>query len=172
MAPTITIANNGQQQNVSIQLTNHLPAETHPDATGPATSPEVSATPHGFNTTNLHAHGLHVDPLQDNVYIALQPQLNGAGMACRPTRANPVWTCNGQFTYEYKFGQTPDNGTTRIPAGTYWYHPHKHGSVGIQVPSGMAGAFIVRGDLDVIANMPPAMDEKIMVAQLIEYTGS
>ena len=27
--------------------------------------------------------------------------------------------------------------------GTHWYHPHKHGSVAIQVANGMAGAFIV-----------------------------
>ena len=31
------------------------------------------------------------------------------------------------------------------PTGTFWYHPHKHGSVGYQLASGMAGAIIVEG---------------------------
>ena len=30
--------------------------------------------------------------------------------------------------------------------GTYWYHPHHHGSADVQVASGMAGAIIVEGD--------------------------
>jgi FtsP/CotA-like multicopper oxidase with cupredoxin domain len=32
------------------------------------------------------------------------------------------------------------------PAGTFWYHPHKHGSTSIQVGSGMAGALVIKGD--------------------------
>ena len=31
------------------------------------------------------------------------------------------------------------------PAGTYWYHPHRHGSTALQVGSGMAGALVIRG---------------------------
>jgi FtsP/CotA-like multicopper oxidase with cupredoxin domain len=27
--------------------------------------------------------------------------------------------------------------------GTYWYHPHHHGSADVQLASGMAGALIV-----------------------------
>ncbi|HLL51786.1 MAG TPA: multicopper oxidase domain-containing protein, partial [Thermomicrobiales bacterium] len=30
--------------------------------------------------------------------------------------------------------------------GTYWYHPHHHGSADIQISSWMAGALIVEGD--------------------------
>jgi FtsP/CotA-like multicopper oxidase with cupredoxin domain len=32
---------------------------------------------------------------------------------------------------------------TNQSPGTHWYHPHKHGSVALQVANGMAGAFIV-----------------------------
>ena len=32
------------------------------------------------------------------------------------------------------------------PRGTYWYHPHHHGSADVQISSGMAGALIVEGD--------------------------
>lgn len=172
VAPTITITGNGQLvQPVSVVLTNHLPAEPNPAKPGPVTEAHVHDAPFGFYTTNLHVHGLHVDPLEDNVYIELQPAANGSATdpACAPTRANPVWVCNGSYTYSYNFGRTPNNGRTKIPAGTYWYHPHKHGSVGVQVASGMAGAFIVQGDLDAIPGVA-GLPERVMVAQLVAYT--
>jgi FtsP/CotA-like multicopper oxidase with cupredoxin domain len=168
VGPTISIADNGRNQTVSIELTNILPAETAPGAAGQVTQPTLNEAPHGFNTINLHTHGLHVDPLEDNVFIELQPQANGPSAPCTPTRANPVWVCNGSFTYRYNFGRTP-TGTTRIPAGTYWYHPHKHGSVGVQVASGMAGAFIVRGDLDALVGVKD-LTEHTMVLQYIPFT--
>lgn len=175
VAPTITLTGNGLPvQQVSVALTNNLPAEPQPAPPGPVTQPVVDDTPHGYNTINLHTHGLHVDPLEDNVYIELQPAANGVSPACAPTRANPVWVCNGSYTYSYNFGKAPvsptnPTGTTKIPAGTYWYHPHKHGSVGVQVASGMAGAFIVKGDLDTIPGVA-GLTENVMVAQLVEYT--
>ncbi|MFN9090558.1 MAG: multicopper oxidase family protein [Alphaproteobacteria bacterium] len=168
VGPTISIADNGQDQTVSIELTNTLPLETSSTSPGQVTQPALNEAPHGFNTINLHTHGLHVDPLEDNVFIELQPQANGQGAPCTPTRANPVWVCNGSFTYKYNFGRTP-TGTTRIPAGTYWYHPHKHGSVGIQVASGMSGAFIVRGDLDELVGVKD-LTEHTMVVQYIPFT--
>jgi FtsP/CotA-like multicopper oxidase with cupredoxin domain len=174
VAPTITITGNGQPvQPVSVVLTNNLPAEPNPAKPGPVTEAHVHDAPFGFYTTNLHVHGLHVDPLEDNVFIELQPAANGP-TACAPTRANPVWVCNGSYTYSYNFGKAPvsptnQTGTTKIPAGTYWYHPHKHGSVGVQVASGMAGAFIVQGDLDVIPGVA-GLTERVIVAQLVAYT--
>jgi len=171
VAPTITITGNGQPvQPVSVALTNFLPAEPNPAKPGPVTVAHVHDAPFGFYTTNLHVHGLHVDPLEDNVYIELQPAANGSATdpACAPTRTNPVWVCNGSYTYSYNFGRTPNNGRTQIPAGTYWYHPHKHGSVGVQVASGMAGAFIVQGDLDTIAGVA-GLTERVMVTQLVAY---
>lgn len=174
VSPTITITGNGQPvQQVSVALTNLLPAEPAPQTPGPVTQPVVDDNPHGYNTINLHTHGLHVDPLEDNVYLELQPTANGPSTACSPTSANPVWVCNGSYTYSYNFGKAPisptnPTGTTQIPAGTYWYHPHKHGSVGVQVASGMVGAFIVKGDLDAIPGVA-GLTENVMVAQLIEY---
>lgn len=35
---------------------------------------------------------------------------------------------------------------TTHPAGTFWYHPHKHGSSAIQVGSGMAGVLLIKGE--------------------------
>lgn len=77
--------------------------------------------PHCFNTTNLHSHGLWVSPTgnSDNVLLSLLPGVS--------------------FEYEYN---VPDDH----PAGTFWYHPHRHGSTSMQVGSGMAGMLIIRGD--------------------------
>ena len=169
VGPTMSIANNGEQQNLSVLLTNFLPAEASPQVTGPVGPAPLHEAPHGFNTINLHTHGLHVDPLQDNVLLELQPAANGQGASCAPTAAQPAWICNGSYTYSYNFGRTPNNGRTQIPAGTYWYHPHKHGSVGLQVASGMAGAFIVRGDLDDLDGVAK-LTEYTMVAQYIPFT--
>jgi FtsP/CotA-like multicopper oxidase with cupredoxin domain len=75
---------------------------------------------HGPNWTNIHYHGFHVTPgpTGDDVLLQIPP--------------------NADYTYGF-----------RIPAnqapGTHWYHPHKHGSVAVQVGNGMSGAFIVRG---------------------------
>jgi hypothetical protein len=82
---------------------------------------------HGLCTTNLHTHGLHVSPSgkSDNIFRQIEP--------------------GKDFTFEYKIGDTH-------PAGTFWYHPHKHGSTAYQLSNGLSGALIVEGtesnDLD------------------------
>lgn len=103
-------------ETVRIALDNKLPAE--PDC---AKSVRNINVPHCFNSTNLHSHGLWVSPAgnSDNVLIALLPGV--------------------QFEYEYNI--PPDH-----PSGTFWYHPHMHGSTALQVASGMAGTLIVRGN--------------------------
>ena len=85
------------------------------------------------NDTNLHTHGLWVSPSgnSDNVLIAIKP--------------------GEQFTYEYDI---PEDH----PAGTFWYHPHRHGSGFVQVGSGMAGALIVTGNRLPTATTPGDVD--------------
>ncbi len=77
-------------------------------------------TPHNFNVTNFHTHGLWVSPSKnsDNVLLEIQP---GYG-----------------FDYEIRI---PEDH----PQGTFWYHAHVHGSTALQVSSGMAGAIIIEG---------------------------
>lgn len=103
---------------VRILMRNLLPEE--PGC--PGHGPDINV-PHCFNTTNLHSHGLWVSPagISDNVLRTLPP--------------------NKTFTYEYEYNIPLDH-----PAGTFWYHPHVHGSTAIQVASGLAGALIVKGD--------------------------
>jgi FtsP/CotA-like multicopper oxidase with cupredoxin domain len=89
--------------------------------------------------TNLHFHGLHVPSTgnADNVMLRIPP---GESM-------------------EYRF-RIPDDH----PSGTFWYHPHVHGSAARQVAQGLAGAFIVRNDKDT----PPEVGrapESVLVLQ-------
>src|SRR5260370_904019 len=70
--------------------------------------------------TNLHTHGLHVSPAgnADNIDVCIKPQQ--------------------EFTFEYTV-------PADHPSGTFWYHPHRHGSVAYQLSNGLAGALIVEG---------------------------
>ncbi|MEA2709737.1 MAG: hypothetical protein QOF78_2338 [Phycisphaerales bacterium] len=97
--------------------------------------------PHGLNSTNLHTHGLHVSPEgnSDNVYLDIKP-----GQAQE---------------YEIKI---PEN---HVP-GTFWYHPHKHGSVALQVASGMAGALIIEGGLDDVPAIKHAQERTFLFQQI------
>ena len=83
--------------------------------------PDNINKPHCYNGTNLHGHGLWVSPdgNSDNVFLSVNP--------------------GSEFEYEY-------NIPSDHPAGTFWYHPHRHGATALQVSSGMAGALIIRGD--------------------------
>jgi len=101
---------------VRIELDNQLPAD--PSCTSTHMAMNI---PHCFNGTNLHAHGLWVSPTgnSDNVLLSIDP--------------------GAQFGYEYNIPRDH-------PAGTFWYHTHRHGSTALQVSSGMAGALIIRGD--------------------------
>lgn len=71
-------------------------------------------------TTTTHWHGLHVSPAND-------------GSPHNPIFPNSSWT--PEFTIMDK-------------AGTYWYHPHLHGSTMSQVIKGAAGLIIVRDEIE------------------------
>lgn len=136
---------------IRINLNNKLPAD--PSCTQPGG--DVN-TPHCFNGTNLHTHGLWVNPAgnSDNVLISIDPGVS--------------------FQYEY-------NIPSDHPAGTFWYHTHRHGSTALQVSSGMAGALIVRGnrlptptangDMDTLLKptRTQPFKERVLVLQQIQY---
>lgn len=105
----------------------------------PDDDPTLVNTPNRFNTTNVHYHGFHVSPRgnSDNVYLQIEP--------------------GQRFNYIVKI---PEDH----PAGNYWYHPHRHGSVAAQVASGAAGMAVVRGTLDDVPEIKEAV-ERIMVLQ-------
>lgn len=97
--------------------------------------------PHNFNITNLHTHGLHVDPTgnSDNVFIRL-----GQGEH-----------------FDYRIRIPEDH-----PAGTFWYHSHVHGATSVQVGSGMAGALIIQGDYDRAPGLRHLKDNVILLQEI------
>ena len=110
-----------------------------------------SNRPHCRNGTNLHAHGLWVNPAGngDNVLLSINP--------------------GASFEYEYLI--PPDH-----PAGTFWYHTHRHGSTALQVSSGMAGALIIHGYRIPTAARPGDLDtllagtrDRVILLQQIQY---
>lgn len=88
--------------------------------------------------TNLHYHGLHVTPNgnADNVFLNIPPKES--------------------LTYEFTI---PKNH----PSGTFWYHPHRHPFVAEQVFGGLAGLFIIRGELDEIPEIKAAKEEFLVL---------
>ena len=104
--------------------------------------------PHHFNSTNFHFHGGHVSPdgIADNIFRVMEP---------------------GQ-SYDVEIAIPADH-----PRGTYWYHPHKHGSADIQMTSGMSGALIIEGDFDDIPEIRAATDRVLLLnAVLFDYRGT
>ncbi|MBO0697627.1 MAG: multicopper oxidase domain-containing protein, partial [Zavarzinella sp.] len=116
---TVRVVNDLQGPEPFAKVYSNLPAGSPVDPKDPER--KQIDPPHGLYTTNLHTHGLHVSPVgkADDVFVEIAPGKSR------------------DFVY-----QVPADH----PAGTFWYHPHKHGSVGYQLASGMAGALIVEGD--------------------------
>ncbi|MFK7787566.1 MAG: multicopper oxidase family protein [Crocinitomicaceae bacterium] len=106
---------------------------------------EDHTRPHNFNTTNLHTHGFHVSPFQDDIFREIPP-------------GNSSY-----YTYDL------DEHTS----GTMWYHPHVHGSTGLQVASGMSGVLIVEdGDLSGFPELKEASmpeHERVLLINQIVY---
>ncbi len=117
-----------------------------------------SPLPDKFNCTNLHTHGMHVSPSgnADNILVVVPPV---------PYK-NPKSSSLSANPRQIKI-EIPKNHTS----GTFWYHPHVHGSTGVQVGSGMEGAIIVEDDS---AKTPESIlkanaNEKIFMLQTIPY---
>lgn len=150
VAPTMEIQPGNR---LNVRLVNSLPAD---DPSCRNLADNAHNTPNCFNTTNLHTHGLWVDPngISDNIFLMIKP---------------------GQ-TQRYAIDVPADH-----PAGTFWYHAHVHGSTALQVSSGMAGALIIRGnrypsattpgDLDTLLKSTPTVrvQERVLVMQQIQY---
>ena len=104
--------------------------------------PANGDVPHHFNTTNIHFHGMHVSPagIADNVLRSMEP---GA-------------------RYDVEIAIPDDH-----PRGTYWYHPHHHGSADVQISSGMAGALVVDGDFADIPEIAAARERVLVINEVI-----
>lgn len=101
---------------------------------------------HNPNNTNVHFHGMHVDPtgVEDNVFRVLAP---GDSM------------------------DTQLHIPKTHPRGVFHYHPHYHGSVFLQMGGGMVGAFVVEDDPDTIPAEYAVMTQHVMVLQEFRFDG-
>jgi FtsP/CotA-like multicopper oxidase with cupredoxin domain len=115
------------------------------------------------HVTNIHTHGLHIPPnfnsdgsFSDNVLMRLLPQADwNTRRQSDDERLHELHELErvGTAKYQFRLGEArhgaPEGATPQPhPPGTHWYHPHSHGSTHDQVASGMAGFFIVEGDVD------------------------
>lgn len=124
-----------------------------------------------FNLTNLHAHGSHVWP----DYARGGGCLADGEFACRDCEAD---ACDGDARDDTCFysddvltqvhpatgaryrWDLDEDGTHH--AGLNWYHPHIHGTTAIQVASGAAGAWIIRGDIDEVPGIADARERTLV----------
>lgn len=130
--------------------------------------------PHGFTNTNLHTHGLHVTPQapSDDVLITIDSEAMAHAGHGGHSAHHSISSTDDPTAFPYRYEVPGDH-----PVGTFWYHPHKHGSVAAQVGPGMAGALIIRsntGQVDfdeVLANdcNITTADEEVMVLQTIPF---
>ncbi|MFE3517545.1 multicopper oxidase family protein [Streptomyces sp. NPDC059166] len=108
--------------------------------------------PHRPNSFNLHTHGMHVSPAghADNVLREFAPRTadDAAAQRSEPRYVTSIHVPSGH------------------PAGTYWYHPHLHGSIAEQIVGGMAGVIIVEGDVDEVPEIEAAADVVVCVNEL------
>lgn len=122
---------------------------------------------HGDNTTNMHFHGTHVSPQSPQDYVLLE--LHPAGEKGKQIQAMTARSDLEFGSFHYKVNPL----TYEQAEGTHWYHPHKHGSVSLQVANGMPGAIIIRGPFDDwldkwYRDRGVKLTEKIMVAEQVQ----
>lgn len=170
---------------LSILLTNKLPISDPPDsqcdnACPTGTNCQVGKAPacckvqetypecfHGDNNTNLHFHGSHVSPQSPQDYVLLDLAPAAGATQASSHSAHPRGTSNSG-SFQYAINPFPWDQ----PEGTHWYHPHKHGSVSLQILNGMAGALIIEGPFDDWLNSYYSkqgnITEKVLVIQQLD----
>lgn len=136
MAPTLKL-NLGDT--LRIKLNNKLPANV--------SGQSAVAYLNHQNSTNLHFHGMHVDPreFRPGVFGDYVVDTAEAGVLPGTSRQHEV--------------HIPQDHTN----GIYWYHPHLHGSTNVQVSSGMFGAIIIGDPADKFITSPDIRERVIHV---------
>jgi FtsP/CotA-like multicopper oxidase with cupredoxin domain len=120
MAPTLVLTIG---DTLRVKLINQLPANVKGES-------KLSYL-NNQNSTNLHFHGLHVDPKEKNgVFGDYVVDTAEAGVLPGGIRQHEI--------------KLPLDHTN----GIYWYHPHLHGSSNVQVSSGMFGAILIKDPAD------------------------
>ncbi len=132
----LNLINLGNEQTQRMTYNGQIPAPRL--EVRPGDTLKIELTNNLDRPTNLHYHGLHVDPTAngDNPFLHIPPQ--------------------ERFIYEVNI---PKNHTS----GTFWYHPHHHHHAAEQLFGGLAGLLIVRGELDEIPEIKRAREEFLVL---------
>jgi FtsP/CotA-like multicopper oxidase with cupredoxin domain len=151
-------------ERLKITLVNDLDPYEFPDPPIQEATDELAAAieanggtrgmnfPHQVNATNLHTHGIQFSPNA-------------------PADDTSIVVAAGE-SYAYDFGVVPDGtggpgsgNEHEHTAGTYWYHPHKHGSTLHQFFFGVAGAILVSGEIDDYLHgyLRDASDDRVLI---------
>ena len=142
MAPTLVLT---AGDTLRIKLNNKLPANVSGQS-------RLSYLNHQ-NSTNLHFHGLHVDPKEIRPGVFGDYVVDTAEGGVLPGASRQ---------HELKIPLDHTNGI-------YWYHPHLHGSSNVQVSSGMFGAIIIRDPADKFITSPDVA-ERVMHVHKVSLT--
>ncbi|MCJ8143434.1 multicopper oxidase domain-containing protein [Ancylobacter sp. A5.8] len=104
--------------------------------------PAFMNQPHMLNLTNFHFHGGHVSPagVSDNVLRTMVP--------------------GSRYEVEIRIPQDH-------PRGTYWYHPHHHGSADVQLSSGMVGVLIIEDGPEQVPEVVAAKDVTMVLGEVV-----
>ncbi len=119
----------------------------------PKNPPVEGFDPASLTITNVHTHGLQVDPGP------------GGDDVITPVAAGE----DKCYTYDIP---GPETGIPQ-PAGLHWYHPHKHGATSHQGWQGLAGPFIIEGDIDRVPEVAAARERVLLINELLfDETGA
>ena len=184
--PTIRVEDRAGQEDFRLRLDvvnslqRNCPGEVGGGAEDSACACEQGKTCYDFNSTNLHTHGLHVRPdsnpegtlLSDHVLMHLNHDSamtmahhGGAPIpdgACGPDRDG--YRCSYEFAIDEGSRYVPDRDEHE--PGTFWYHAHVHGATAIQLANGMAGALLIKGQVDQIPEIRAAKEQVLMLQQI------
>ncbi len=97
------------------------------------------------NITNLHTHGLHVSPMSPSDDV--------------------MRVINGGYCGDYVYQVPADH-----MGGTFWYHPHHHGSTFLQVSGGAFGLLLVNDSNDGMPSGVASMTERQLVVGFVDPT--
>jgi FtsP/CotA-like multicopper oxidase with cupredoxin domain len=151
----------GQDRRIHVDLHNRFTKSDYREIISFAGHGSTSC--HDFNTTNLHGHGLHVQP----TLATADPADPCSGDGCGPSASyygdNVLHDVKPGESARYRWDLDED-GTHH--AGTDWYHPHVHGSTAQQLLNGAAGALIIEGDIDTVPGVASAKERVLMVTQM------
>ncbi|NJK44009.1 MAG: multicopper oxidase domain-containing protein [Pleurocapsa sp. SU_196_0] len=139
-AAPASISLNGQSVSGAMLYNNRLPGTVWRVKPGDRLRLALSNKLPG-QSTNLHFHGLHVDPSNwsDNVFAEI------------PSGATRSYVVNVP---------TSHNG------GLNWYHPHFHGNSNDQVNRGLAGLIVIEGDTDQLPEVR-GLEERLMALEYL-----